>query len=42
MKVRHTRQAIVDLLTIADYVGERNPLAATDVETAIRERSMLD
>ena len=36
MKVRYTRQAILDLLAIADYVGERNPLAATDVETAIR------
>jgi plasmid stabilization system protein ParE len=36
MKVRYTRQAILDLLIIADYVGERNPFAAADVEAAIR------
>ena len=36
MKVRYTRQAISDLLSIADYIRERNPSAANEVETAIR------
>ena len=36
MKVRYTRQAILDLLAIADYIGERSPFAAADVEAAIR------
>lgn len=36
MKVRYTRQAIADLLGIADYIRDRNPSAAIDVETAVR------
>ena len=36
MKVRYTRQAVVDLLGIADYIRDRNPSAAIDVETAVR------
>ena len=36
MKVRYTRQAVSDLLAIADYIRERNPSAAINVETAIR------
>ncbi len=36
MKLRYTRQAVTDLLAIADYVRERNASAAVDVETAIR------
>jgi toxin ParE1/3/4 len=36
MRVRYTRQALRDLLAIADYIQERNPAAAVEVETAIR------
>lgn len=36
MKVRYTRQAVADLLGIADYIRDRNPSAAIDVETAVR------
>ena len=36
MKVRYARQASTDLLGIADYIHERNPSAAIDVEAAIR------
>jgi toxin ParE1/3/4 len=36
MRVRHTRQALADLVAIADYIRERNPTAAVKVETAIR------
>jgi plasmid stabilization system protein ParE len=36
MRVRYTRQALADLVAIADYIGERNPKAAVKVETAIR------
>jgi plasmid stabilization system protein ParE len=36
MRVRYTRQALRDLLAIADYIRERNPTAAVEVETAIR------
>ena len=36
MRVRYTRQALVDLLGIADYIRERNPIASVKVETAIR------
>ncbi len=36
MKVRYTRQAVADLLGIADYIRDRNPSAAVDVETAVR------
>jgi plasmid stabilization system protein ParE len=36
MRVRHTRQALADLVAIADYIPERNPTAAVKVETAIR------
>jgi plasmid stabilization system protein ParE len=36
MRVRYTRQALADLVTIADYIRERNPRAAVKVETAIR------
>ena len=36
MKVRYTRQAVADLLNIADYIRNRNPLAAINVEAAIR------
>ena len=36
MRVRYTRQALADLLAIADYIRERNPTAAVKVETAIR------
>ncbi|HEY1245854.1 MAG TPA: type II toxin-antitoxin system RelE/ParE family toxin [Hyphomicrobiaceae bacterium] len=36
MRVRYTHQALRDLLAIADYIRERNPTAAVEVETAIR------
>lgn len=36
MKVRHTRRAAADLAGIGDYIRERNPAAAINVETAIR------
>ena len=36
MKVRYTRQAISDLVGIADYIHDRNPSAAIKVDTAIR------
>ena len=36
MKVRYTRQAVADLLGIADYIRDRNPSAATGVETAVQ------
>jgi plasmid stabilization system protein ParE len=36
MRVRYTRQALADLLAIADYIRERNPTAATKAETAVR------
>jgi toxin ParE1/3/4 len=36
VRVRYARQALADLLAIADYIGERNPAAATRAETAIR------
>jgi plasmid stabilization system protein ParE len=36
MRVRYTRQAVADLLAIADYIAERNPAAAARAETAIR------
>jgi plasmid stabilization system protein ParE len=36
MKVRYTRQAVSDISSIADYIRERNPSAAIDVETAVR------
>jgi plasmid stabilization system protein ParE len=36
MRVRYTRQALADLVAIADYIRERNPTAAVQVETAIR------
>jgi len=36
MKVRFTRQAVLDILGIADYIRERHPSAAIDIETAIR------
>ena len=35
MRVRYTRQALADLLAIADYIGEHNPAAAAKVEAAI-------
>ena len=36
MRVRYTRQALADLLAIADYIRERNPTDAVKVETAVR------
>jgi plasmid stabilization system protein ParE len=36
MRVGYTRQALADLLAIADYIGERNPAAAARAEIAIR------
>jgi toxin ParE1/3/4 len=36
MRVRYTRQALSDLLAIADYIAEANPSAAIEVEAAIR------
>ena len=36
MKVRHTRRATADLAGVGDYIRERNPAAAINVETAIR------
>jgi plasmid stabilization system protein ParE len=36
MRVRYTCQALADLVAIADYIRERNPTAAVEVETAIR------
>ena len=36
MRVRYTRQAIDDLHAVADYIHERNPSAAVEVEKAIR------
>ena len=36
MRVRYTREALADLLGIADYIRDRNPTAAVNVETAIR------
>jgi plasmid stabilization system protein ParE len=36
MRIRYTRQALADLVAIADYIRERNPMAAVKVETAIR------
>jgi toxin ParE1/3/4 len=36
MRVRYTRQALADLLAIADYIRERNPVAAAKAEGAIR------
>jgi plasmid stabilization system protein ParE len=36
MKVRYTRRATDDLAALADYIHERNPLAAVKVESAIR------
>ncbi len=36
MKIRYARQAVSDLVAIADYIRERNPAAPADVEAAIR------
>ena len=36
MRVRYTRQALSDILGIADYIRKDNPAAAIEVETAIR------
>ena len=41
MKVRYTRQALADLSSIADYIRQRNPVAAVSVETAIRSTIAL-
>jgi len=35
MKLRFTARAIADLIEIADYIHERNPLAARRVRAAI-------
>jgi toxin ParE1/3/4 len=35
VKVRYTREAIVDLISIADYLRQHRPAAATAVEQAI-------
>jgi plasmid stabilization system protein ParE len=35
MKLRFTRRATQDLITIADYIRERNPVAAVRVRAAI-------
>ena len=36
MKVRYSRRAVADLVSIADYIRERNPRAAEAVEKRIR------
>jgi plasmid stabilization system protein ParE len=36
MKVRYSREAIADLIGIADYIREHNPRAAEAVEKRIR------
>jgi len=36
MNVRYARQAVSDVLEIAEYVREKNPAAALDIESAIR------
>ena len=41
MKVRYTRQAIDDLRAVADYIYERNPRAAVEVEKAIQSTIQL-
>ena len=36
MKVRFSPRATEDIIAIADYLSERNPLAARSVDAAIR------
>ena len=36
MKVRYAKRAVSDLIAIADYIAERNPRAAADVENKLR------
>lgn len=36
MRVRHSRSAVADLIAIADYIRDRNPRAAENVEKRIR------
>ena len=37
MKVRYSPRAIGDIIAVADYLAERNPVAARAVEAAIRK-----
>jgi toxin ParE1/3/4 len=41
MKVRYARQAVSDVIAIADYIREQNASAALDIETAIRSTVAL-
>jgi toxin ParE1/3/4 len=36
MKVRYSRSVVADLIAIADYIRDRNPRAAEEVEKRIR------
>ena len=36
MKVRYSKGAVADLIAIADYIRERNPRAAEEVERRVR------
>jgi toxin ParE1/3/4 len=36
MKVRYSKSAVADLVSIADYIRDRNPRAAEEVEKRIR------
>lgn len=36
MRVRYSKGAVADLIAIADYIRERNPRAAEEVEKRIR------
>jgi plasmid stabilization system protein ParE len=41
MKVRYSPRATSDIIIIADYLAERNPVAARTIETAVRKSVAL-